>query len=68
MKTITTITNKFHGYSATIRTNGKPAIATIKKHLRAAKPGDCGSITRIEIDGVRHWIGDIGRGEELIAE
>jgi hypothetical protein len=66
MKTTTTIANQFHGYSATIRTNGTPAISTIKKHLRAAKPSECGSITRIEIDGVQHWIGDIGRGDQLI--
>jgi hypothetical protein len=62
----TTITNKFHAYSATIRTSDMPAISTLKKHLRKAKPTDCGSITEIHIDGIRYWIGDIGRGEQLI--
>lgn len=51
-KTETIISNSCTGYSATIRTKGQPAIATIKKHLRRAKAKECTSITYILIDGV----------------
>jgi hypothetical protein len=63
--TITTISNKFTGYSATIRTKAEPAVSTIQNHLRAAKCADCKSITNIEIDGIRHRLGDLGNGLEL---
>lgn len=66
-KTETTITNAFTGYSATIRTTGKPAVATVRKHLRVAKAGDCQSTTIIEIDGIRHDLIDLGNGPELRA-
>ena len=61
----TTITNEFTGYSATIRTKGKPAISTIRKHLSKSKASDCKSVTIIEIDGIRHELIDMGRGFEL---
>jgi hypothetical protein len=64
---ITEISNSFTGYSATIRTNGKPAVATVQKHLRKAKASDCQSVTTIEIDGVRHDLVDLGNGLELRA-
>jgi hypothetical protein len=63
----TTITNAFTGYSATIRTTGKPAVATVRKHILAAKASDCQSTTIIEIDGVRHDLIDLGNGPELRA-
>ena len=49
---ITTIVNLFTGYSASIRTNGTPAISTLKNHLRKSKASDCKSVTKIYIDGV----------------
>ena len=64
---MTTITNAFTGYSATIRTTGKPAVATVRKHLRAAKAKDCQSTTIIEIDGIRYDLIDLGNGFELRA-
>ena len=64
-KTETTISNSFTGYSATIRTNGKPAVSTIQKHLRNSKASDCQSVTIIEIDGIRHDLIDLGRGLTL---
>lgn len=64
-KTETKITNAFTGYSATIRTTGKPAVSTVKRHLRAAKSSDCQSTTIIEIDGVRHDLINLGWGEQL---
>lgn len=68
IKTETTITNAFTGYSATIRTTGKPAVATVRKHIRASKARDCQSVTVIEIDGVRHDFQDFGLGRvELTA-
>jgi hypothetical protein len=60
--TTTTISNKFTGYSATIRANGKPAVATVKRHLRKAKASDCQSVTIIEIDGIRHDFQETGIG------
>jgi hypothetical protein len=64
----TNISNAFTGYSATISTDGAPAISTIQKHLRKAKCRDCQSITIIEIDGIRHDLVDLfGRGVELVA-
>lgn len=65
--TTTTITNSFTGYSATIRTNGLPAVSTIKKHLRNSKASDCCSVTLITIDGIRHELADLGRGKELVS-
>jgi hypothetical protein len=59
MKT-TTITNKFTGYSATIRTQGLPAISTLKKHIGKSKAQGCASITCIYIDGVGY---DLYHGE-----
>jgi len=64
-KTATTISNSFTSYSATIRTNGQPAVSTIQKHLRKSKAGDCQSVTIIEIDGIRHDLIDLGRGLTL---
>ena len=61
MKT-TTIRNSFTGYAKTIRTNGKPAVATVKRHLRKAKASDCQSVTMIEIDGIRHDFQETGLG------
>ena len=66
-KTETIISNSFTGYSKTIRTNGKPAVSTIKRHLTAAKANGCQSTTIIEIDGVRHDLIDLGGGEQLTA-
>lgn len=43
----TTITNQFTGYCKTIRTEGLPAVSTLKKHMRASKASDCKSYTRI---------------------
>jgi hypothetical protein len=60
--TTTTISNSFTGYSATIRANGKPAMTTVKRHLRKAKASDCQSVTIIEIDGIRHDFQDFGLG------
>ena len=65
IKTETTISNSFTGYLATIRTNGKPAVSTVQKHLRAAKAIDCQSVTMIEIDGIRHDLIDLGNGLAL---
>ena len=64
--TTTTISNRFTGYNATIRTNGLPAVATIQKHLRKSKASDCRSLTLIEIDGIRHDLIDLGDGLALI--
>jgi len=58
--TTTTITNKFTGYSTTIRTQGQPAISTIKKHIGKSKAQGCASITYIYIDGVGY---DLYHGE-----
>ncbi|HRW57946.1 MAG TPA: hypothetical protein P5185_09330 [Oscillospiraceae bacterium] len=66
-KTETIIYNSFTGYRATIRTNGMPAVSTVKRHLRKAKASDCMSVTIIEIDGIRHDLIDLGRGEQLTA-
>ena len=66
MKTTTIITNDFTGYSATIRTEGNPAVATIKRHLAKSKASDCRSVTSIYIDGVGHDLTDLGNGEELV--
>ena len=63
----TNITNAFTGYSATIRANGKPSIATIRKHLRRSKASDCQSVTIIDIDGIRHDLIDLGHGLALVA-
>ena len=60
MKTITTVTNKFTGYSKTIRTNGLPAVATIQKHLRASKARDCKSVTRVLTN-----VDETGAGDEI---
>jgi hypothetical protein len=64
----TRIYNTFTGYDVTITTKDKPAISTIEKHLRKAKAKECGSITYILIDGLRHFIADVGRGKELFSE
>ena len=64
--TTTTISNSFTGYNATIRTNGLPAVATVRKHIRKAKASDCLSVTLIEIDGIRHDLHDLGDGLVLI--
>ena len=64
--TTTTISNSFTGYNATIRTNGLPAVATVRKHIRKAKASDCQSVTLIEIDGIRHELHDLGDGLALI--
>ena len=66
-KTKTIISNNFTGYSATIQTNGKPAVSTIKRHLSKSKASDCQSVTIIEIDGLCHDLIDMGRGEQLTA-
>jgi hypothetical protein len=63
---MTTITNAFTGYSATIR-KSNPSIATIKRHLRKSKASDCKSATIIEIDGRICALVDFGRGLEIIA-
>ena len=65
-KTETTISNSFTGYSATIRTNGLPAVATVRKHVRKSRASDCRSITIVEIDGIRHDLIDLGYGLTLI--
>lgn len=64
----THIKNDFYGYSATIKHKGEmPALSTVKKHLRAAKPKGCISYTKIiSDDGHMMAIEDSGRGEELI--
>ena len=62
----TTISNSFTGYSATIRTNGKPSVSTIQKHLRKAKASDCQSVTIIEINGIRHDLINLGRRLSLV--
>jgi hypothetical protein len=66
-KTETTISNSFTGYTATIRTNGKPSVSTVQKHIRKSKASDCQSVTVIEIDGIRHDLIDLGCGLELRA-
>ena len=65
-KTKTTIINSFTGYNATIRTNGLPAVATIRKHIRKSKSSDCRSVTLISIEGDRYELRDLGRGLTLI--
>ena len=67
----TTIRNAFTGYESTINHAGEmPAISTVKKHLRAAKAGDCLSATKItQRDGDRTIqldIIDTGNGERLV--
>lgn len=62
----TTITNSYTGYTATIRTNGKPAVSTIQKHLRKSKASGCQSVTTIEIDGIGYDLTDLGHGKTLI--
>ena len=64
--TATTISNSFTGYSATIRTNGLPAVATVRKHIRKSRASDCQSVTLIAIDGIRHDLIDLGDGLVLI--
>jgi hypothetical protein len=64
----TRIYNTFTGYDTTIKTKNKPSISTLEKHLRKSKAKECGSITYILIDGVRHFIADVGRGKELFSE
>ena len=64
----TTITNAFTGYSATIRTTGKPAVATVRKHILAAKASDCRSETTITNaeTGDRYEIANMGHGEKVL--
>ena len=77
MSNKTIIRNEFTGYRATITHKGKkPAVSTVKKHLRAAKARDCQSITRVEqtFDAIEEGqmprtvileIIDTGNGERL---
>jgi len=62
------IENKFTGYRAEIKTACVPAVATLKKHLRAAKARDCRSTTTITNakTGDRYEIADMGRGEKVL--
>lgn len=65
MKTI--ITNKFTGYSATIRTaSDYPSVGTIQKHRRKAKASGCRSVTTIYCDGEGMDLADLGSGLELV--
>jgi len=63
---MTTITNDFTGYSATIR-KANPTIATIIRHVRKSKAIDCLSTTHIEVDGRLMELADFGNGPVLIA-
>ena len=64
----THIKNDYHGYNASIQHKGDmPALATVERHLRAAKPKGCTSHTNIiSDDGQVMAIEDCGRGKELI--
>jgi len=64
--TTTIINNSFTGYTATIRTAGLPAVSTIRRHLRAAKAGDCRSVTTIYCDGDGMELVNFGDGPELV--
>ncbi len=64
--TTTVISNSFTGYSATIRTNGIPAVSTIQKHLRKAKASDCKSNTTIFCNGQGRDLANFGNGPSLI--
>jgi hypothetical protein len=63
---MTTITNAFTNYFATIR-KSNPSIATLSRHIRKSKASDCQSVTIIEIDGQICELIDLGNGLELVA-
>jgi hypothetical protein len=63
----TTISNEFTGYRAVVRhTGATPAVATLRKHLGAAKASGCRSVSQIvREDGVVLALANFGRGWEV---
>jgi hypothetical protein len=64
----TTVTNKFHGFSKTIRHKGNlPSASALLRAIRDSKPRDCKSTTTAtRDDGMRLGVEDFGNGPVVV--